>query len=35
MVTKMMIAIVNMWWLLLWAYGGLLGIDIMMLYSAH
>lgn len=34
-VTKMMIAIVNMWWLLLWAYGGLLGIDIMMLYSAH
>lgn len=35
MVTKMMIAIVNMWWLLLWAYGGLLGIDIMMLYGAH
>lgn len=34
-VTKMMIAIVNMWWLLLWAYGGLLGIDIMMLYGAH
>lgn len=35
MVTKMMIAIVNMWWLLLWAYGGLLVIDIMMLYGAH
>ena len=35
MVTKMMIAIVNMWWLLLWAYGGLLGIDIMMLYGAR
>lgn len=34
-VTKMMIAIVNMWWLLLWAYGGLLGIDIMMLYGAR
>lgn len=35
MVTKMMIAIVNMWWLLLCAYGGLLVIDIMMLYGAH
>ena len=35
MVTKMMIAIVNMRRLLLLAYGGLLGIEIMMLYGAR